>query len=36
MKFLICHTLRMKDKSERKKCNAKGKGFYRKDIGRNG
>ena len=25
MKFLICHTLRENDKSERKKKNAKGK-----------
>ena len=28
MKFLICHTLRVNDKSERKKKNAKGKRFY--------
>ena len=28
MKFLICHTLRINDKSERKKHDAKGKRFY--------
>ena len=36
MKFLICHTIKVDDKSERKKDNGEGKRFYRKDIGRNG
>lgn len=32
MKFLICHTLRINDKSERKKHDAKGKDFIEKTL----